>query len=80
MTRPFFLLLVVVALLPVACGSQPSRSVSSTAAAGRPVIFVGLDGADWQLLDDYIAASPLDRITGKAPPFFVSVSQYEGGT
>jgi Tfp pilus assembly protein PilF/predicted AlkP superfamily pyrophosphatase or phosphodiesterase len=62
MTRPFFLLVLVVALLAVACGSQPSRSTSSTATAGRPVIFLGLDGADWQLLDDYVSVGAMPNL------------------
>ena len=32
-----------------------SDLVAQTSAAGRRVIFVGLDGADWSLLDQYIA-------------------------
>lgn len=44
--------------------SSPSSSAASTLAVaeiagqvrgGRPVIFLGLDGADWNLLDDYMA-------------------------
>ena len=33
--------------------------VARLARAGRPVFFVGLDGADWQLLDRYIAAGAM---------------------
>jgi tetratricopeptide (TPR) repeat protein len=59
MTRPFFFSVLVVTLLTAACGSQPARSAAST---GRPVIFIGLDGADWQLLDDYISASAMPNL------------------
>lgn len=39
-------------------GLDPVRAappVSSKARGAAPVIFVGLDGADWELLDDYMA-------------------------
>ena len=39
-------------------GIEPVRAVppvSSKARGAAPVIFVGLDGADWELLDDYMA-------------------------
>ncbi len=65
MTRPFFFSILAVALLTTACGSTPARSISpasSSATAGRPVIFIGLDGADWQLLDDYIAAGSMPNL------------------
>ena len=65
MTRPFFFSILAVALLTTACGSPPERSISpasSSATAGRPVIFIGLDGADWQLLDDYIAAGSMPNL------------------
>ena len=29
---------------------------------GRPVIFVGLDGADWQMLDDYLAGGAMPNL------------------
>jgi tetratricopeptide (TPR) repeat protein len=32
------------------------------AGAGRPVIFVGLDGADWQLLDEYTAQGVMPNL------------------
>ena len=67
MTRPFFFSLLTVALLTTGCRSQPSGSSSSATvntgiATGRPVIFVGLDGADWQLLDDYIASGAMPNL------------------
>jgi tetratricopeptide (TPR) repeat protein len=55
--------IAAVALTVGACGrSSPPQSSSSSSApaiasttSGRHVIFVGLDGADWALLDQYIA-------------------------
>jgi len=35
--------------------TRPVPEVAHLARAAPPVIFIGLDGADWQLLDDYIA-------------------------
>jgi tetratricopeptide (TPR) repeat protein len=35
--------------------TRPIPEVMKLAAAAPPVLFIGLDGADWQLLDDYIA-------------------------
>ena len=35
--------------------TRPVPEISRLARAENPVIFVGLDGGDWQLLDDYIA-------------------------
>src|SRR5882724_11765255 len=62
MTGPFFFSFLTVALLTVACGSPTSKGTSPAAASGRPVIFIGLDGADWQLLDDYIAAGAMPNL------------------
>jgi Flp pilus assembly protein TadD/predicted AlkP superfamily pyrophosphatase or phosphodiesterase len=62
MTRPFFFLVLAVALLAVACGSPSANRATSAAAPGRPVIFVGLDGADWQLLDAYIANGTMPNL------------------
>jgi len=62
MTRPFFFFCPVIALLATACGSPTSRAASSAATNGHPVIFVGLDGADWQLLDDYMSAGMMPNL------------------
>ena len=62
MTRPFFFLVPAVALLAVACGSPRADRPTSAAASTRPVIFIGLDGADWQLLDDYIANGSMPNL------------------
>jgi Tfp pilus assembly protein PilF len=56
-----------------ACRSSPAANASrgdrlvvpeiaSGARPGRPVIFVGLDGADWQLLDRYVAAGAMPNL------------------
>jgi Flp pilus assembly protein TadD/predicted AlkP superfamily pyrophosphatase or phosphodiesterase len=62
MTRPFFFLVFSVALLAAACGSPPANRGTPATAPTRPVIFVGLDGADWQLLDDYMAAGAMPNL------------------
>ena len=62
MTRPFFLSVLAVTLLTAACGSPSAKPVSSTAATGRRVIFIGLDGADWQLLDEYMSAGAMPNL------------------
>jgi tetratricopeptide (TPR) repeat protein len=61
MTRPFFFLLLVITLLIAACRA-PSDRTPAARAAGRPVIFVGLDGADWQLLDDYVKSGAMPNL------------------
>jgi Flp pilus assembly protein TadD len=35
--------------------TRPVHDITSLARQANPVIFVGLDGGDWQLLDDYVA-------------------------
>jgi tetratricopeptide (TPR) repeat protein len=40
---------------PAAASVASSAQVAQRARPGKPVIFVGLDGADWQLLDQYMA-------------------------
>ena len=62
MARPFFFSFLAAALLTTACGSPAARSASSEPKASCPVIFVGLDGADWQLLDDYISAGAMPNL------------------
>jgi Flp pilus assembly protein TadD len=47
--------------------SAPPRAVPEIAAAvkgGRPVIFVGLDGGDWELLDRYLSAGSMPNLAG----------------
>lgn len=62
MTRPFFCFVLTLALLTLACGSPAANRAIPAAASTRPVIFIGLDGADWQLLDDYIAAGSMPNL------------------
>lgn len=51
-------------------GSKPPPVVSELARAaavrGRRVLFVGLDGADWQLLDGYMADGTMPNLAGLA--------------
>jgi tetratricopeptide (TPR) repeat protein len=39
-----------------------ARDVASRAHSARPVIFIGLDGADWQLLDEYLADGTMPNL------------------
>jgi tetratricopeptide (TPR) repeat protein len=41
-------------------GTVPA--LAAAARGGRPVLFVGLDGADWQLLDRYLAAGAMPEL------------------
>ena len=41
---------------------RPRPEVAALARAGRPVIFVGLDGADWELLDEYAASGVMPNL------------------
>src|SRR3989442_1518104 len=61
MTRPFFFLVLAIVALTAGCGQQAARS-HATPSSARAVIFVGLDGADWQLLDDYIAGGAMPNL------------------
>lgn len=49
---------------PLAASSQAHLvpAVARAVRPGRPVIFVGLDGADWQLLDRYMAAGSMPHL------------------
>jgi tetratricopeptide (TPR) repeat protein len=40
------------------------RAARDLGAAGRPVLFVGWDGADWQLLDTYMADGTMPNLAG----------------
>jgi Flp pilus assembly protein TadD/predicted AlkP superfamily pyrophosphatase or phosphodiesterase len=62
MTRPFLFLGVAVTLLAIACESPPARRATATSSSGHPVIFIGLDGADWQLLDDYMSSGAMPNL------------------
>jgi hypothetical protein len=62
MTRPLFFVFLIAALLTAACGTSSTNRSTPAAASGRPVIFIGLDGADWQLLDGYIANGAMPNL------------------
>jgi tetratricopeptide (TPR) repeat protein len=53
-------------------GASPAASppvaaeLARAARGGRPVLFVGLDGADWQLLDGYMADGTMPNLAGLA--------------
>jgi len=60
MLRPLYFLTVVAALSTIACHSGQRTTLPSS---GHPaVIFIGLDAADWQLLDDYIAQGSMPNL------------------
>jgi tetratricopeptide (TPR) repeat protein len=40
----------------------PSPEIARAVHPGRPVLFVGLDGADWELLDDYMASGVMPNL------------------
>ena len=44
--------------------TRPVPEIASLARPANPVIFVGLDGGDWQLLDDYIARGLMPNLAG----------------
>ncbi|HEY2292523.1 MAG TPA: alkaline phosphatase family protein [Thermoanaerobaculia bacterium] len=44
----------------------PRPEVTRAARPARPVIFVGLDGADWDLLDDYMASGVMPNLAALA--------------
>jgi tetratricopeptide (TPR) repeat protein len=41
---------------------RPVPAVADHVRAARPVIFIGLDGADWQLLDPYLASGAMPNL------------------
>ena len=42
--------------------TRPIPEIAKLARPSWPVIFIGLDGADWQLLDDYIARGTMPNL------------------
>jgi len=56
-----FSFVVALTLLIAACTSSDHGS-RTTDDGSRRVIFIGLDAADWQLLDDYIAAGAMPNL------------------
>jgi len=47
---------------PVVPVVPPIPEVARVTGRGRPVLFVGLDGADWDLLDRYVAAGAMPNL------------------
>jgi len=41
---------------------RASSDIAARATRARPVIFIGLDGADWQLLDEYLRAGAMPAL------------------
>jgi tetratricopeptide (TPR) repeat protein len=67
--------LALLGLLALACRKEPDPAPLTAAAVpppapeiaravqqARPVLFVGLDGADWELLDEYMAAGTMPNL------------------
>lgn len=54
------------AVAPTAPSPNPVAEVVARTSAGRPVIFIGLDGADWKLLDRYIASGAMPTLASLA--------------
>src|SRR4051795_4770767 len=44
----------------------PAPEIARAVEEAHPVIFVGLDGADWELLDDYMAAGVMPNLAALA--------------
>ncbi len=71
-------LLVLAVLTVLACRKEPPPprkagapppplpEVTEASRPARPVIFVGLDGADWELLDDYMASGVMPNLKALA--------------
>jgi Flp pilus assembly protein TadD len=55
---------ISVLLLLAACGK--GTPAPSAAGKGRPVLFVGLDGADWEMLDGAMAAGTMPNLAALA--------------
>jgi Flp pilus assembly protein TadD len=61
MLRPLYFLAVAVTVTTALSGCV-SRRAAESSPTNRPVIFIGLDAADWQLLDDYIAKGSMPNL------------------
>jgi tetratricopeptide (TPR) repeat protein len=76
MRRAVLLLLAVLTALACRKAPAPPRKaaapppplpeVTKASRPARPVIFVGLDGADWELLDDYMASGVMPNLAALA--------------
>jgi Flp pilus assembly protein TadD len=49
---------------PAPPGARSVPEVVGASGVGRPVLFVGLDGADWELLDRFLAAGAMPNLAG----------------
>ncbi len=47
---------------PAAPGAGTVAEIASASRGGRPVVFVGLDGADWELLDRLVAQGSMPEL------------------
>jgi tetratricopeptide (TPR) repeat protein len=76
MRRPF-LLYIFLAAAALACRKAPeprqitpappaAPEIARAVRQARPVLFVGLDGADWELLDDYMASGVMPNLAALA--------------
>jgi predicted AlkP superfamily phosphohydrolase/phosphomutase/Flp pilus assembly protein TadD len=45
---------------------RPAPEIARAVRPGRPVLFVGLDGADWELLDEYMASGVMPNLASLA--------------
>ncbi len=54
------------AAVPAAAAPSPIPKLQAHLTAGRPVVFVGLDGADWQLLDEYMERGAMPNLAALA--------------
>lgn len=78
MRRRVLLLLCALLVTALACRKQtparraagptppPAPEIAQAVQEAHPVIFVGLDGADWELLDDYMAAGVMPNLAALA--------------
>lgn len=75
--RAAFLVLLVLGVSLSSCGEPPLPTagpgdppvvdeIARAAPEGRPVLFVGLDGADWELLDAYVREGRMPNLAALA--------------
>src|SRR5438093_6310074 len=50
------------AIQSTSVGADSVSQIVQATRAGHSVIFIGLDGADWQLLDDYMARGVMPNL------------------
>lgn len=59
---PLYALAALVALPLGVCACSRGTDPAPGTAAGSPVIFVGLDGADWSLIDRHIVEGAMPHL------------------